>query len=35
MEICANGRLVQPALEYLLVEGAGNDSISLVLPARQ
>ena len=35
MEICANGRLVQPTLEYLLVEGAGNDSISLVLPARQ
>ncbi len=29
MEICANGRLVQPALEYLLVEGAGNDSIRI------
>ncbi len=29
MEICANGRLVQPALEYLLVEGSGNNSINL------
>ena len=29
MEICANGRLVQPTLEYLLVEGAGNDSIRI------
>ena len=29
MEICANGRLVQPTLEYLLVEGTGNDSIRI------
>ncbi len=29
MEICANGRLVQPTLEYLLVEGTGNDNISI------
>ena len=29
MEIRANGRLVQPTLEYLLVEGAGNDSIRI------
>ena len=29
MEIGANGRLVQPTLEYLLVEGTGNNSISI------